>query len=167
MKRIAAALAAIVLIASPTLRAAADASPEATLADALRLKKGTTDRLGSARAAIKRYAGAGLIGAKADARADYTDYYQLKKPATFMGHTLVVLEEEYMTRNVGCCVSPGLGLTVQLAGGGGNLETFAKQNGCKLATGVDPVADLKSVGIKSMLPKGSYATLSCRERDAS
>ena len=167
MKNFAAALSAAIISASFPALAAGDTALEKSLTDALRLKPGTSERVGKSGAAIKAYAKAGFIGTKADKRADYTDYHLLKKPAPFMGHTLVVLEQEYMVKNVGCCVSPGLGLTVKLVGGAGNLEAFAKQNGCKLSTGVDPVADLKAVGIKATLPPASYATLSCRERDAS
>jgi hypothetical protein len=166
MKHLAATLILVFSSSSPLLFASAEAELEANLADALRLKKGTTERVGDARKAVRAYAKSGHLDTKADIRADYTDYYLLKKPATLMGHTLVVLEEEYMIRNVGCCVSPGLGLTLKLAGSPAGLEEFAKNNGCKLATGVDPVADLKTVGIRSGLPKADYATLSCRERDA-
>jgi len=167
MKKSAIALLLALLVTSFPSFSSGDVALEKSLTEALRLKQGTSERMGKSDVAIKAYAKAGFIGTKADKRADYTDYHLLKKPAPFMGHTLVVLEQEYMVKNVGCCVSPGLGLTVKLVGGAGNLEAFAKQNGCKLSTGVDPVADLKAVGIKATLPPASYATLSCRERDAS
>ena len=59
---------------------------------------------------------AGYIDNKPNLRADYTDYYLLNKPARFMGHELVMIEEEYMSRYIGCCVSPGAGLSVKVSG---------------------------------------------------
>lgn len=146
--------------------AADDTNLETGLVAALSLKKGTTERIGDSGKAIQAYIRAGLINKKPNQRADYTDYYLLKKPASFMGHELVVIEEEYMARYVGCCVSPGAGVSLKLTGSAKNLEDFAQLNKCTLKKDVNLQKELQDVSIKATLRPGSYANLSCRERDA-
>ena len=139
---------------------------ESGLLHALQLKKGTSERTVTSGKAIEAYVHAGLLGKKPNQRYDYTDYYLLKKPATFLGHELVLIEEEYITQYIGCCVSPGLGVTVKVRGGAQNLEKFAQAHRCTLTDNVDLAHELREVAIKNRLPKAHYASLSCRERDA-
>ncbi|QKY10139.1 hypothetical protein [Janthinobacterium lividum] len=146
--------------------AAADPGLETGLLHALHLKKGTTERVGTSGKAIAAYMREGYIGKHPDQRADYTDYYLLKKPASFMGHELVLIEEEYITQYIGCCVSPGAGVTVKVRGNTQKLQAFASAQRCTLTDPVDVQHALNDVAIKTRLPKGHYASLSCRERDA-
>lgn len=146
--------------------AAADPGLESGLLHALQLKKGTTERVGTSGKAIAAYMREGYIGKHPDQRADYTDYYLLKKPASFMGHELVLIEEEYITQYIGCCVSPGAGVTVKVRGNTQKLQAFARAQRCTLTDPVDVQHALNDVAIKTRLPKGHYASLSCRERDA-
>jgi hypothetical protein len=139
---------------------------ETDLLNALRLDNKTMERAGSSRKAIQAYIREGFINKKPNQRTDYTDYYILRKPAKFMGHDLVMIEEEYMSDYVGCCVSPGAGVTVKVVGGAENLKDFANKNGCAFSGHVDLQKEIASVGIKRSIPKGNYASLSCRERDA-
>lgn len=133
---------------------------------ALQLKKGTAERVGTSGKAIAAYMREGYIGKHPDQRADYTDYYLLKKPASFMGHELVLIEEEYITQYIGCCVSPGAGVTVKVRGNTQKLQAFARAQRCTLTEPVNVQHALNDVAIKIRLPKGHYASLSCRERDA-
>lgn len=146
--------------------AADDKRLETGLAAALSLKSGTTERIGDSGEAIDAYIRAGLINKKPNQRFDYTDYFLLKKPASFMGHKLVVIEEEYMDQYVGCCVSPGAGVSVRLIGSAKNLEDFSQLNKCTLTKNVNLKMKMREVNIKVDLHSGSYANLSCRERDA-
>lgn len=146
--------------------AAADPGLESGLIHALQLKKGTTERVGTSGKAIAAYMREGYIGKHPDQRADYTDYYLLKKPASFMGHELVLIEEEYITQYIGCCVSPGAGVTVKVRGNTKKLQAFARAQRCTLTAPVDVQHALNDVAIKTRMPKGHYASLSCRERDA-
>ena len=139
---------------------------EAGLASAMKYDKAAEKRVGSSGKAIQAYMKAGYVNPRPNGRADYTDYYLLNQPANFLGYPLVVIEEEYMTRYVGCCVSEGLGVTVKVTGNTAALKKFAAQNSCKVEENVDPGADLHSFGIKNTLAKGAYASLSCRARDA-
>ena len=75
-----------------------DQSLESGLTSALRLKKGTTERIGNSGKAIQAYMREGIVNKKPNQRADYTDYYLVNKPAKFMGHDLIVIEEEYMSQ---------------------------------------------------------------------
>mgnify|MGYP001758737813 FL=1 len=108
----------------------------------------------------------GIVNKKPNQRADYTDYYLVNKPAKFMGHDLIVIEEEYMSQYIGCCVSPGVGVTVKVIGNTKNLENFARINGCTFTDNVNLQEELSSVGINATLTQGRFASLSCRERDA-
>lgn len=160
-------VSAIVLaIASPL--ASADTGPELEkgLASALHLKKGSSERVGTSGQAIQAYMQAGYIDAKPNLRADYTDYYLLNKPARFMGHELVMIEEEYMSRYIGCCISPGAGLSIKVSGSLKPLEQFARVHRCSLNDNADLQGELASLGIRRKLAPGRYAALSCRERDA-
>jgi hypothetical protein len=139
---------------------------EAGLASAMKYDKAAENRAGSSGKAIQAYMKAGYVNPRPNARADYTDYYLVNKPATFLGYPLVVIEEEYMTRFAGCCVSEGLGVTVSVTGNIAALQKFAKLNYCRVEEKTDPGAELRTFGIKNTLPKGRYASLSCRERDA-
>jgi len=152
--------------ASAVAPAAADAGLETGLLHALHLKKGTTARVGTSGKAIAAYMREGYIGKHPDQRADYTDYYLLKKPASFLGHELVFIEEEYITQYIGCCVSPGAGVTVKVRGSTQKLQAFARAQRCTLTDPVDIRNKLSEVAIKTRMPKGHYASLSCRERDA-
>jgi hypothetical protein len=145
--------------------AASDRELEAGLLDALRLKAGTVERLGDSGTAIQAYMREGVAAGKPNRRFEYTDYYLLKKPAKFMGHDLVLIEEEYPSKFIGCCVNPGAGVTVRVVGDSRNLEEFAEANGCTLTDNLDLQDLLKQLKIKASLPRGNFASLSCRERD--
>lgn len=164
--------AALLVLVSSLAAAAAGPGPspgaelETGLAQAMHLKKETTERVGTSGQAIQAYMHAGLIDSKPNQRADYTDYYLLNKAARFMGHELVMIEEEYMSRWIGCCVSPGAGLSVKVSGSLKPLEQFSRAHRCSLNDNADLQGELASLGIRRKLPPGRYATLSCRERDA-
>jgi hypothetical protein len=145
--------------------AANDPMLERSLLDAMRLKPGTTERSTKSGPMIMAYVKDGYLDLKPIQRADYVDYRLFKKPAQLMGHTLIVVEEEYMTKFSGCCVNEGLGVTVKVVGKTAQLEKFAEQNGCAFLPHVDLADELKSVGINARIPKAEYATVSCRERD--
>ncbi|MFB9243289.1 hypothetical protein IV454_13645 [Massilia antarctica] len=139
---------------------------EAGLIGAMKYDRNSNQRAGSSGEAIRAYMKAGYVNPRPNGRADYTDYYLLNQAATFLGHPLVVIEEEYMTRYVGCCVSEGLGVTVKVVTNTAALKKFATLNRCRLEENVDPGAELRSFSIRNTLPKARCATLSCRERDA-
>lgn len=131
---------------------------------ALRRKPGTDERIGSSADAIMAYANAGYVAKQPDSRLDYSDYRILKKPANFMGHTLVAIEEEYMQEYIGCCVSPGMAVTVRASPSGGDLDAFASTNSCSVSRDTDDYYSSADIGLPKA-PKGTYVTLSCKERD--
>ncbi|MBB5368270.1 MULTISPECIES: hypothetical protein [unclassified Janthinobacterium] len=164
MKR---AIAFMLLAAASTLAHAGNAQQlEDSLIHALQLKPGTNERSGYSGKAIQAYKQAGLVGRRPNQRFDYTDYYLVAKGASFLGHELVLIEEEYITQYIGCCVSPGVGVTVKVNSSTKNLAAFAKANHCTLLDPVDLNHALRDVAIQARFPKAHYASLSCRERDA-
>lgn len=138
---------------------------EAALIKALQLKPGTRERAGDSGAAIQGYVKAGLLDRRPSQRSDYTDYWLLKQPASFMGHELLIIEEEYPSKFIGCCPSEGADVDLRVVGSTGALEDFAETHGCRLETGYDLPGQLRGIGLRAKLPKGQYASLSCRERD--
>ena len=138
---------------------------EERLINALRLKDGTNERVGDSGKAIQAYVREGILNKKPDKRSDYTDYYVVKKPTIFMKHELIVIEEEYMSEYIGCCVSPGAGVTVKIIGNTNNLLEFAQENGCSVKENVNLKQELADLGINRNLPTGEFASLTCRERD--
>ena len=139
-----------------------DQDVENKLINALRLKNGSTERVESFFInAHKAYVQEGIINEDATQRQEYTDYFILHKPAKFLGHELMVIEAEYMSEWIGCCVNPGTGVIVRLVGGTKNLEEFANANKCSLTNNINPKEQISDFDF----PQGIYATLSCRERD--
>ncbi len=100
-------------------------------------------------------------------RVDYTDYYPLLKRVSVFGHDLVIVEEEYMTQYVGCCVSEGAGFVVRLNGDVQPLKQFATANQCRVEVYENLKAFRESVflNIGLRLGEGKYAEVSCRARD--
>ena len=166
------AIALLLLAAVSTMAHAADVQPlESGLRHALQLKRGTAERTGTSGQAIRAYMHAGLVSKAPQQRFDYTDYYLVNKPTPFLGHELVLIEEEYIDKYIGCCVSPGAGVTVKVHGSTHKLQQFARANRCTLTDNVDLAHELREVAIKeaaikARATKAHYASLSCRERDA-
>ena len=115
--------------------------------------------------AIQAYMRQNYINKKPNFRFDYTDYYLLNKPALLLGHELKVIEEEYMSAYIGCCVSPGVGAVIRQKGSLDRLKDFAKKNRCS----IEPINFndyLKDLNIRRPnAPSGNYYAISCRERE--
>jgi len=142
--------------------------PEAVLIKALTPNKEKIGRIGESRAAIQAYIKYEVIDKNPSLRSDYTDYYVVKKPSKFMGHELVILEEEYMSADsIGCCVSRGIGLLLKANDSIEKLNRFAEKNSCSVVENINPNKFEQEVGGQLNLAPGKYASLSCRERDLS
>ncbi|MBS7349652.1 MAG: hypothetical protein KIG95_05755 [Comamonas sp.] len=140
----------------------ADSALQAMLLDSLRLRLGSDERMVDSGKMIVALSKSGYVSLKPDARFDYSDYRFLKKPIYIYGHELFVVDEEYFDHWVGCCVSPGIAVTLKLRGNTDSLQTFARNNKCRV--GFD--GDLYYGPTLPSAPKGTYATLSCKERDS-
>lgn len=127
--------------------------------------EGETYRSDSSGQAIQAYMRQNYINKKPNFRFDYTDYYLLNKPAQLLGHELKVIEEEYMSEYMGCCVSPGVGAVIRQKGSLDRLKDFTKRNQCS----IEPVNFndyLKKLNIRrANAPSGNYYSISCRERE--
>lgn len=107
----------------------------------------------------------GLINKKPDiSRNDYNDVYKLKKPLQFMGQTVALLSDEYMTQYAGCCVSEGWGAVLAKKSDMKLLTQFAKTNQCSLSKVESDASNYYGFKLKA-LPTAEYYELSCRERD--
>lgn len=116
--------------------------------------------------AIRNYMNKGYIDKTPTVyRADYVDYYILKKPAYVLGHELKIIEEEYMSEYIGCCVNEGVGLVLKLSGSMQKLESFAQKNKCSVEP-IDYNSYYERLNIVNAIPeKGIFVNMSCREND--
>lgn len=145
----------------------ASAAPERTLeqgfVDALRYD-GKGQRQARAGKAIRAYKAAGVLPQR-PRRQDYTDYYLISKPTTFMGNPLVLMVEEYMAAYVGCCANPGAGAYVRVTGSIEAMQDFARINRCRVEEYPDRKALLAVLPAGIAMPPGLYAALLCQESD--
>lgn len=139
-----------------------EVSSQSMLLNSLRLIPGTDERIFDSGKMIVALANDGYVNLSPDSRMDYSDYRFLKKSAFIFGQEIIVIDEEYFKEWIGCCVSPGLAITVKLNTETSALEYFARNNKCQI--GLD--GDKYYGPTLPNAPKGTYATLSCKERDA-
>jgi hypothetical protein len=148
------------------LRANAIAGMEDGLVGALRYDKKTSKRAVNSGVAIQAYMREGFVSRGPNRRAQSIDYYLVNRATKFMGHDLVMIDEEYLAAGEACCANPGVGVTVRLNGPATNLEKFGTDNRCSFLSNVNFQHKLGAVGIKNTALPGDYASLSCREKDA-
>lgn len=156
-------IATALLVACGATALAAAADPVERLLSALGPAPNFARRENAA-VVLREFKAAGLIARKPE-RSDYTDYYLVLKPLRVFGHDLVLIEDEYMLKYVGCCVSEGAGLALRTNGGLGELEAFARKNKCQVQEFQSEAEYREFTHVRFKLPVGSYASLSCRARD--
>ena len=159
---IAYAILVCVALAQPVW-AASDRTLEKGFVDALRYD-GSAHRQARAGKAIRAYKAAGVLPQR-PRRQDYTDYYVVRKPTTFMGNPMVLMVEEYMSAYVGCCVNPGAGVYVRVTGSIDAMHDFARLNRCRVEEYPDRKALLVVVPAGLAMSPGRYAALLCQESD--
>jgi hypothetical protein len=141
---------------------------DAALADglvgAMRLNADRTERLAEPGEAIRAYIKAGYVKLKPELRDEYTDYRVVGRPAKFFGQELLVIEEEYLSKFIGCCVNEGVGVILRVTADLAPLKAFASANGCSVRDDRrDTVERLQKLKVKPA--EGELVRLSCRERD--
>ena len=156
------ALALASLASAQTPNAADPAALEAGLVRAMRPSADRTERLVEPGDAIRAYIAAGIVPVKPDLREEYTDYRVVRQPAKLFGQELMVIEEEYQLKFIGCCVNAGVGAILRVTGDQAPLNEFAAANGCSLSKD-DVIERLRKLKVKSLT--GEFVSLSCRERD--
>jgi hypothetical protein len=141
-----------------------DAALAAGLVGAMRLNADRTERFAEPGEAIRAYIKAGYVRLKPELRDDYTDYRVVQLPAKFFGQELLVIEEEYLSKFIGCCVNEGVGVILRLTTDLAPLKQFAAANGCSMRdTRADVVEILQKLKVKPI--DGELVRLSCRTRD--
>jgi hypothetical protein len=134
------------------------------LVGAMRLNADRTERLAEPGEAIRAYIKAGYVRLKPELRDDYTDYRVVQLPAKFFGQELLVIEEEYLSKFIGCCVNEGSGVILRVTADLAPLKAFASANGCSVRDDRrDTVERLQKLKVKPA--EGELVRLSCRERD--
>ena len=141
-----------------------DAELAAGLVGAMRLNADRTERLAEPGEAIRAYIKAGYLRLKPEQRDDYTDYRVVQLPAKFFGQELLVIEEEYLSKFIGCCVNEGVGVILRVTADLAPLKEFAAANGCSVRDDRrDTVERLQKLKVKPA--EGELVRLSCRTRD--
>jgi hypothetical protein len=118
---------------------------------------------GDGAAAIKGLIRAGYVNQKPRKRADYVDYRAFNKPLTLAGATLVTIEEEYLTKYIGCCVNEGIGLVARVETDAGALTTLANTAGCAIRDEDAVNESLANSGVRRR--GGRHVYISCRAND--
>lgn len=138
---------------------------EKYLIEALRLKNADIEKQTVSKKAIETYAKQGSISKNPIYRADYVDYYLVKKPTLFLGHSMVMIENEYMSEYMGCCVSPGVEVVFEGANNFNNinLRTFAQENNCEFSVNVDMQKKSLNMGLDLKPKPGKYSSINCRK----
>lgn len=121
-------------------------------------------RVGDAGAAIRAYVSAGYLDLKPATRMDYSDYRRFKKPAQFLGHELLAIDEEYISAYIGCCASPGIAILIRLNPQGYNVGEFVQGRGCSLNSDVSRYSEIPELNLPYLSPK-EVLEISCKERD--
>jgi hypothetical protein len=106
---------------------------------------------------------AGYLRKKPEARLDYSDFRLMRKPFDFLGASLVVIEEQYMTNYIGCCVDPGIGMVFENSSGSNAMARLATANSCEYSA--DPTtlqSIMEAVGLAGQ--KGEFVYLFCGSR---
>lgn len=163
MKSLACLALILTLISAPISSFADDGKAEAELIQAMTYSKTLQKRTKEAGDAVRALVREKILALKPDRRMDYTDYRIVNRPVNFLGHELLVVEEEYLTKYIGCCVNAGIGAILRVRGDLARLEAFSKENLCKLRKQEDVVEDLRNIGAKDT--GGTLTAISCRERD--
>lgn len=133
---------------------------EKKLTTALSLSSNGINRLISSDQALIPYINKGYLHRKPDFQVDYNDYRFPIKKFYFRGHQIRLVDEEYMVKFIGCCVSEGLALTMDKKGE--DLSKFAKENGCSIKNMNEVYLPDE---VQQKLPKTDLITLSCKEND--
>jgi hypothetical protein len=158
-------IASVGLVGLPWGVAQAAVSPlERTLRKAMTPGVESGTRVVDSGVAIRAYIDKGFVRRAPDQRADYVDYRRVRKPATLFGHKLVVIEEEYLTKYIGCCVNTGIGVVVEKTGSLVELDAFVLANECSRREASEATY---SLGLSGLKPKrgATYVSISCREND--
>jgi hypothetical protein len=150
--------------ASPGPQAIADDALAEGLVRVMRLNADRSERLAEPGEAIRAYIKAGYVRLKPELREDYTDYRVVRMPAKLFGQELLVIEEEYQLKFIGCCVNEGVGVLLRVTADLAPLKEFASANGCSMRDSrADIVEILQKLKVKPI--DGELVRVSCRTRD--
>lgn len=109
----------------------------------------------------------GYLSARPRIRIDYDDYYIPIRPFSVLGSRVVVVQENYLLRNVGCCADPGIGLFFE----GSNVASlnriaeFAVANKCIYRQGNALIIPELPPSFVRLNPGKIYALLRCSDGD--
>ena len=95
----------------------------------------------------------------------YVDYRILRKPAYLFGTKIITIEEEYPKKDVGCCVSSGIGTAVKVEMSLDKLKGFAAENACSVDEDQKRIAETLAMLHLKADDCGRYASISCSDRD--
>ena len=152
-------------VAEPGSTQADNSQLEQNLILAMSWVRGSFERLYESNVPILDYAKAGYVSLKPDKGVAYVDYRILRKPAYLFGAKIVTIEEEYPKKDVGCCVSSGIGAVVKVEMGLDRLKRFAAENACSVDEDQKSIAETLSMLHLKADDRGHYASISCRDRD--
>jgi len=154
----------ILFLCGETVAQSRSATFERSLLAAMSSNEARDGRLIEPGVAIREGIRIGLLTRRPNRREDYTDYRVARFDARIFGLRIIVVEEEYMARYVGCCVSPGIGVILELTGSQAEALAFAERNGCRIENNQAEIRQtLGDLNVSTAY--GRFIRISCRERD--
>ncbi len=129
---------------TPAIAKQPEGNLEHLLASAMTLNDTRDGRKLDSGVAIRALIKNGYVRRKPASRQDYSDYRALQKPFSFMGAKLLVVEEQYMAKYVGCCVNPGIGILLDNFGNSAAIAKLATTQACTYSEDVYDVENMLS-----------------------
>jgi hypothetical protein len=109
----------------------------------------------------------GYLATRPRIRTNYDDFYFPTRSFSVLGGKVVVVQENYLGRYVGCCADPGIGLYFEGSSKASFIavEDFAIANKCIYLEGNDMVTQELPTNFMRLKPRKSYALLRCSDGD--
>jgi hypothetical protein len=109
----------------------------------------------------------GYLSARPQNRSNYDDFYRPLRAFRVMGAKVVVVQENYLGRYVGCCADPGIGLYFESADVAtlNGIRDFATTNKCIYLQGNALIAPELPRAFLRFKANTFYAMLRCSDGD--
>jgi hypothetical protein len=113
--------------------------------------------------------GQGYLPARPRTRQDFNDFYVPRQPFSVMGSRVIMVRENDMIRDIGCCADPGICVLFPVSNetSVATIQNFARTNKCELRNNTNEISGEVPRGLVSLDNRSNYRLLSCADLDES